>query len=244
MLTETITYDCDGLSCHGYLAAPNAANSQKKPGIVIAHAWRGQDDFARQKAQALAELGYVALAADLYGHGKVAANNDDALQLMLPLFLDRQLLRRRINAAVETLKTHPLADANAIGAIGFCFGGLTVIELLRSGSAVRGVVSFHGLLGHTLGEYKAAPAPDAKIKGALLMLHGNDDPSVSAADITAAREEFTRKGVDWQMHLYGHTMHAFTNPEANEPHNGLAYNAKADKRSWTAMRNFFSEILT
>ncbi len=243
MFLEALTYDCHGVTCKGHLAAPAEAKKAKKPGIVIAHAWRGQDDLTRRTAKELAEIGYVALAADIYGDGQTATTDEQATQLMMPLFIDRTLLRERINAAVDALKKHPLVDATNVAAIGFCFGGLTVIELLRSGADVRGVVSFHGVLGNAMGDNVAKTAPLAKkMHGALLMLHGNDDPLVSATDFDAIRKEFTKANVDWQMNIYGHTVHAFTNPAVHDVKGGLAYNEKAAARSWIAMQNFLNEI--
>lgn len=240
--TEIITYTCDGVAFKGFLAAPIAES--KAPGIIIAPTWKGLDDFARKKAVALAELGYVAMAADLYGDGKTAADDKEAGALMMPLFLDRALLRKRMQAALEVLQNNPLVDEHKMGAIGFCFGGLCVIELLRSGAHIKGVVSFHGILGDKIGEHKAHLAEANQIVGKLLILHGHDDPLVSAADISAIQKEMTDAKVDWQMNIYGHTSHAFTNPEANDSHNGLVFNPCTDRRSWQSMRNFFEEILT
>lgn len=242
MITETIDYSCKGVKLTGQLVYSGDV-TVKRPGVIVAHAWRGQDDFARQKAHDLAEIGYVGFAADVYGSGILAKNDDEALQLMLPLFKDRELLRERINAAVEVLQNHPKVDPATLGAIGFCFGGLTVIELLRSGADVSGVVSFHGLLGNTLGEVKAKPAPLAeKIRGSILILHGHDDPLVSAEDVQKIQEELTRVNADWQMNIYGHAVHAFTNPEAQDLTKGMSFDIKANMRSWMAMCDFFDEV--
>lgn len=239
--TEIITYTCGSATHKGFLAAP-AANS-KVPGILVAHAWRGLDAFARKKAVALAELGYAALATDVYGDGVTAETDEEAFALMLPLFLDRRLLQNRIAAAYKTLKSNPLVDPERIGAIGFCFGGLTVIELLRSGTPVRGVASFHAVLGDEIAGNKADPVAIAGgIKGRLLALHGHDDPLVSASALAAFQNELTAAGIDWQLVIYGHTSHAFTNPEARDMKSGLFYNADADRRSWQSMRNFFEEV--
>lgn len=239
--TEIITYSCGDRTFKGYLAMPKT--TQKAPGIIIAHAWMGQDEFARKKAIALAELGYAAFAADLYGDGKTAKTSDEALELMMPLFLDRHLLQQRMIAAYETLKTNPLVDKERIGAIGFCFGGLAAIELFRSGAFVRGVASFHAVLGSKLGNQQATVLPISKeIQGKILILHGHDDPLVSKEDIESIQNELTQAKIDWQMIIYGRTSHAFTNPEAHETSLGLIYNASAEKRSWQSMRNFFEEV--
>ena len=242
MKKEYVDYKCGDTLCKGYFAF-DPSSKTKRPAILIAHAWMGQDDFAREKAAYLTELGYVGFAADIFGEGKTANNPKDAAALMMPFFLNRKLLQERVNAAFETVKAHPLVDSERIGAIGFCFGGLTAIELLRSGAPVKGVVSFHGVLGNAMGDKKANTLPIAKnISGSLLILHGHDDPLVTLDDIVNIQTEFTTAGVDWQMHIYGHAVHAFTNPMLKDPKTGLAYNAKANERSWQSMRNFFEEI--
>ena len=143
-------------------------------------------------------------------------------------------------AAYETLINQAGVDQSRIGAIGFCFGGLSVIELLRSGTPVKSVVSFHGVLGNT----GAKTVPIAKnIKGSILMLHGYEDPLVPINDVLNIQKEFNDAGVDWQMDIYGHTSHAFTNPQAHDTKKGLIYNEKINKRAWLAMKNFFEETL-
>lgn len=242
MHIETIEYKYEGTTFKGHVVY-DSQNKKKRPGVLIAHAWMGQDNFAREKAKALAELGYVAFAADLYGNGKAVTTPEEAGKLMMPLFLDRKTLRGRIVAAYEALAKHPQVDADRLGAIGFCFGGLTVIELLRSGVKTKGIVCFHGVLGNKLGESKAKTEPDAKkLHGAILVLHGHDDPMVSQADIQALEKEFTDAGVDWQINIYGHTSHAFTNPEANDKERGLIYNPRTNKRAWQSMKSFFEDV--
>lgn len=241
MLTEVIHYRHAGLEFKGYLAKPSQ-QTKKLPAIIVAHAWFGQDEFARKKAEALAALGYVAFAADLYGNGVTARNSEEALKLMLPLFLDRKLLRERMNAALEALKKQSCVDQEAIGAIGFCFGGLSVIEFMRSGAHVKGIVSFHGLLGNTLGKYQATPLPNSeKIHGSLLILHGYKDPLVPHSDVLSIQSELTKANVNWQMNIYGQASHAFTNPEANDESGGMLFNQQVADRAWQAMAYFFNE---
>ncbi|MFA6916586.1 MAG: dienelactone hydrolase family protein [Parachlamydiales bacterium] len=241
MLEETLTYYVRDTACKGFLAYDNTIEEQR-PGIIIAPAWRGLDDFAKGKARELARLGYAVLAADIYGNGTKAHNDEEAAKLMTPLFLDRKLLQERIQGAYRALLQCP-ACSEDIGAIGFCFGGLTVIELLRSGTPVKGVVSFHGVLGNTFYGETAHTVPIAsKIIGSILLLHGHDDPLVSKDDITSLQNELTSAKVDWQMHIYGNTSHAFTNPNANDTAHGLVYNQKAALRSWKSMQNFFKEV--
>lgn len=242
MKKETINYRVGNQSFKGYLVY-DERDKKPKPGVLVAHAWRGQDDFARKKAEALAELGYIALATDVYGDGKSVTTDEEAQALMFPLFLDRKLLLERITGAYDLLKKQPHVDPKRIGGIGFCFGGLTIIELFRSGADLRGAVSFHGVLGNSLGGKQAAALPIAKgIKGSLLILHGHNDPLVSAQDIQNVQNELTKSLVDWEMNIYGHASHAFTNPEVHDDKKGLSYNPKADHRSWRAMCDFFEEV--
>jgi dienelactone hydrolase len=244
MKQEVTSYQIDGKTFRGYWAFPTGKEemAQRRPAVLIAHAWMGQDHFARHKAEALAELGYIAFAADLYGEGKTAANPEEAQNLMIPLFKDRALLQKRICAAFDVVRQHPLVDSSKIGAIGFCFGGLTVIELLRSGADVKAVVSFHGVLGSKRGDIQAKTVPIAKsIKGSLLILHGYEDPLVSQEDISNMQKELSDAQVDWQMNIYSHTSHAFTNPEAHDKEHGLVYQALSSERAWWAMIHFFSE---
>lgn len=242
MQTETIHYQSDEVTLKGYLVYAKEV-IVKRPAVLVAHAWKGQDEFARQKAHALAELGYIGFAIDMYGNGRTASNDEEAKKLMSPLFLDRKTLRQRVNAALEVLKKHPMVDPAATGAIGFCFGGMAVIELLLSGADLCGAVSFHGLLGNKLGENTAKKElSSTNINGSLLILHGYKDPLVSAEDIKTAQEEFSRLGIDWQFNVYGQAMHAFTNPKAQDEGSGLFFNARAAIRSWQAMTNFFEEI--
>jgi dienelactone hydrolase len=241
MHKEFLNYTHDTTVCKGFLAAPDT--DRQRPVIIVAHAWMGQDNFAREKAEELAQLGYIGFAADLYGNGTTASSESEALSLMTPLFLNRQLLQGRINAAVAAVSKLPYVDTSNIGAIGFCFGGLTVIELLRSGAPVKAVASFHAVLGNQIGDHKAHTVPIAKdIKGHLMILHGHDDPLVTPQDITSMQTELTKAEIDWQMHIYSHTSHAFTNPEAHDTKHGLIYNPLSNQRAWNSMRTFFTEF--
>ncbi len=233
MFTEEALYYHNGLTLKGYIARKN---SEKAPIVLVAHAFRGQDDFARRKAESLARLGYIGFAIDIYGEGRLAKNDEEAMALMTPLYRDRALLQGRMKAAFDAA----LAYSDKVGAIGFCFGGLAVIELLRSGAPLSGGVTFHAVL-KSEGATRVPIAPS--IAGSLLILHGNLDPQVSDEDISAIQNELTEAGVDWQMHIYSNTYHAFTNPAMHRPELGKAYNALSDKRSWQAMKNFLKEIL-
>ncbi|MBA3722744.1 MAG: dienelactone hydrolase family protein [Parachlamydiaceae bacterium] len=243
MHEEAITYSIDDKKFVGILVSPDKNNKIKRPAVIVAHAWMGRDEFAVQKARELAALGYIGFAADLYGDAQVVNTSEAAVALLTPLALDRATLQKRIGAAFNTISQNVFVDSKKIGGIGFCFGGLTIIELLRSGLPVRGVASFHAVLGTQRGEQKAKTVPIAKnIKGSLLILHGYNDPLVSEQDVLNTQKEMDDAKVDWQMNTYGHTSHGFMNPQLNDVTNGLIYNPQACNRAWRAMCNFFEEI--
>jgi dienelactone hydrolase len=235
--TEYVDYKDGAVTCEAYVAYDDAKKN-KRPGVLVSHAWGGQGKLERAKAEKLAELGYVGFAADLYGKGKRGGSMEENAKLMQPFIDDRALLRKRITAALDALKKHALVDAGRVGAIGFCFGGLCVLDLARSVPAgLKGVVSFHGLF------HAPKLGTQAAITAKVLMLHGYDDPMAKPESVLAIASELTQAKADWQLHAYGRTSHAFTNPEANSPDHGLLYNAVADRRSWVAMKNFLEEAL-
>lgn len=236
LVREKIEYTHDGQLLEGYRVHDNAVEG-RRPGVLVVHEYRGLNDYARGRADQLAGLGYVAFAADMYGKGVYAESHEEASKLAGAMRSDRTRMRGRILAALEVLKAHPLTDPGRIGAIGYCFGGTTVLELARSGADVKGVASFHGALS----------TPDtkdaAKIKGKVLVLHGANDRFISAEEIAAFQNEMREAGVDWQMIFFGGAVHSFTVPEAGgDPSKGVAYHADADRRSWQAMKGFFEEI--
>lgn len=241
MKEAVLEYEVEGKTYKGFLVYDPSKG--KRPAVLVAHAWKGQDDFARTKARDLAALGYVGFAADMYGDGVTATNDEDAKKLVQPVFTDRALLRQRIVAGFQALEKNEWVDKTKIGAIGFCFGGLTVIELIKSGVNLKGAVSFHGVLGSTLGTMKAKLNPPSEnLKGSLLVLHGNDDPFVTEADIVNSKKEWSTSGLDWEMDIYSGTQHAFTNPQAKDVAGGMIYNPRSAARSWTRMCNFFQEL--
>lgn len=233
--TQSQTYQESNTTLEAFIAYDDQSQN-KKPAVLICHDWSGKNEFACKKAEKLAELGYVGFALDMFGKGKFGKTKEEKSALIQPLIQDRSLLQKRILAAFETVKKLPQVDTTRIGAIGFCFGGLCALDLARSGADVKGVVSFHGLLN--------APENAAKhaIKAKVLALHGYNDPMVTPDQVNAFANEMTHAKVDWQLDMYGNTMHAFTNPDANDPGFGTVYNKQADARSWIAMREFFKEI--
>jgi dienelactone hydrolase len=210
----------------------------KRPAILVAHDWSGRNEFACQKAERLAELGYVGFALDMFGQGIIGNTKDEKAALIQPLLADRELLGQRMLAALNVVQALDQVDNTRIGAMGFCFGGLCVLDLARIGAKVRGVVSFHGLLN--------APSSSRvhPITAKVLVLHGADDPMVSPDVVAEFQDEMSKAGADWQFHTYGNTMHAFTNPGANDPGFGTVYSAVAARRSWMTMKNFFTEIFS
>ncbi len=233
---RNVEYTQGGKTFEGYLVYDDAIQGPR-PGVLVAHEWMGLNDYARSRADQLASLGYVAFAVDLYGKGVRPTTPEEAGKLAGAVKGDRPLMRARMNAGLDVLKREDLVDRNRIAAIGYCFGGTAVLELARSGAEVIGVVSFHGGLD------SPTPKDAAQIRGKVLVLHGADDPNVPPAQVTAFQEEMRNAKVDWQMVYYANAVHAFTNPSAgNDPKRGAAYNEKADKRSWEAMRTFFNEI--
>ncbi|MHB1871128.1 MAG: dienelactone hydrolase family protein [Steroidobacteraceae bacterium] len=221
----------EGFFCH------DDARPGPRPAVLISHAWGGRDAFVEDKARKLAWQGYAAFALDMFGKGRRGETTEQCQALMMPLVEDRKLLARRIGAGLEALRAQPQVDARRVAAMGFCFGGLCVLDLARSGADVRGVVSFHGLL-------KPSGLPAAPVRAKVLILHGYDDPMAPPEDVLAVAREFTAAGADWQLHAYGNTLHAFTNPQANDRANGMAYDLAADRRSWGALRQFLEEVLS
>lgn len=236
--TEVVEYKQGDTVLEGYLAYDAAKVKKGAPGILLVHDWMGNGPFAKKRAEQLAELGYVALAADIYGKGIRPANVDEAGKLAGKYKTDRLLLRERALAGLNFLKSLRQVDAAKLGAIGFCFGGTTVIEAARAGADLKGVVSFHGGLD------SPTPADGKNIKAKVLALHGADDPYVPAKDLAAWEDEMRKSGVDWQLVKYSGAVHAFTNPDAGTDNaKGAAYNATADRRSLEAMKDFFKEVL-
>ncbi len=237
IISNTVGYLDDDVHLEAFFAYDDA-HEGRRPAVLINHAWGGRDNFVADKATKMAELGYVGFAVDMYGKGVLGSSVEENAKLMQPFMEDRKMLRKRIYAALNAVKLLPWVDDNKIAAIGFCFGGLCVLDLARSGADIRGVVSFHGLLA------AAENISNNQIKARILALHGHDDPMGPPEQVLAFQNELTKAGADWQMHIYGNTMHAFTNPVANDPSFGTVYQPDADRRSWIAMKNFLDEVFS
>jgi dienelactone hydrolase len=234
--TEIIEYRQGDTVLQGCLAY-DAAISGRRPGVLIIHQWKGLTDYEIKRAEMLARLGYVAFALDIYGKGVRPKSPQEAGAEAGKYKSNRALLRARAQAGLAVLQKHELADPKRVAAIGYCFGGTAVIELARSGADIAGVVSFHGGLD------SPHPEDGRNIRCKVLALHGADDPHVSAKDLAAFEDEMRQAKVDWQLNKYGGAVHSFTDWNAgNDPARGAAYNEKADRRSWEAMKLFFAEI--
>jgi dienelactone hydrolase len=232
--TQTVEYKDGATVLEGYLAYDTAFTG-KRPAVLVVHQWKGLTEYERKRCEMLAKQGYVAFAVDIYGKGIRPTTVQDAGAQAGKYKSDRALLRQRVNAGLNSLKQQDKVDAGRIAAIGYCFGGTTVIELARSGAKIAGVVSFHGGLD------SPTPADGKNINCRVLALHGADDPFVPDKDLTAFEGEMRDGGVDWQLIKYGGAVHSFTDWDAQGDLPGAKYNERADKRSWEDMLQFLNE---
>jgi len=234
--TEAVDYKDGDVVLEGYLAYDDAATG-KRPGVLVVHEWTGLNDYTKMRARELAELGYVAFALDMYGKGIRPQTSEEAAKQATIYRSDRQLMRHRATVGLNQLLDNEMVDPGKVAAIGYCFGGGTVLELARGGADIGGVVSFHGNLD------TPNPADAKNIKAKVLVCHGAADPHVPMEQVEAFRDEMDNAGVDWQLIMYGGAVHSFTNPNSgDDPSRGVAYNAAADRRSWQLMQSFFNEI--
>jgi dienelactone hydrolase len=235
MKIETLTYSAGDTTFHGYLADPEG--SGRRPGVLIVHEAPGLNAHPTRRARMIAALGSVALAVAMYGGGRVAGpGGEDAMKLMGALREDNDKLRRNARAGYDALVARRNVDAKRIGAMGYCFGGLCVLELARMGTPLAGVVSFHGILS------TKNPEEAKNITAKILVCTGAEDPLVPPDQVAAFEAEMSKANVDWQVHTYGGAKHAFTNPDAGGRMPALAYNANADARSWEAMCSHWYEL--
>ena len=233
--TRQVEFRDGDVLLEGYMAWDDTG-SDARPGVLIAHAWGGRGALEETKAAQLAELGYVGFAGDLYGKGVAGSSREENAALMQPLLDDREMLQRRMGLAIAELRKQKEVDASRVAAMGFCFGGLCVLDLARTGADISGVASFHGLFG------KPGNTDGNQITAKVLVMHGWDDPMATPEQTLALAEELTTMGADWQIHAYGNTQHAFTNPAADDPEHGTVYDAAADHRSWQSLQLFLAEI--
>jgi dienelactone hydrolase len=233
---RSVVYQIDGQPYESRLVF-DSGDASSRPGLVMAPNWMGVSQGAEKIAQAVAEQGYVVLVADLYGQGTRPNNGNEAGAAMMPLKSDRALLRKRMQAALDALKSQTDApvDSRKLATFGFCFGGCCSLELARTGAALKAAVSFHGTLD------TPNPADAKNIQGSVLVLHGASDPLVSKDQLPAFEAEMNAAGVDWQLLSYGGAVHSFTDPEANVP-GTMMYDAKTAKRAFVSMHNLLDEV--
>jgi len=237
MQTQIIEYQCEDLIMEGFLAIGDTV-LEKQPLILVAHDWSGQREFVQDKAKYFAKQGFIGFAVDLYGKGKRGSDIDKSInqELLNELLQDRSVIVTRLQAALNYALDLPTVDSNRIMAVGFCMGGMSVLDFARSGAKIGGVVSIHGILGRP--ETPSASTINAKV----LVLQGHDDPMATPQHIIDFEAEMTSKGVDWQVHVFGNTVHAFTNPKAEDLNAGLLFAPSANARTWELVRNFATEI--
>ncbi len=237
MQSETLTYQADGLNMHSKLFFEPAEGP--RAGVLVFPEVFGLGQHAIARAERLAALGYVALACDLHGQGELIADLGQAMGLVRPLMEDPLRNRARTEGALAALTGRPEVDATRIAAIGFCFDGTMALELARAGADIRAVVGFHSGLA------TARPKDAANIRAKIMVCIGADDPMINAEQRAAFETEMRDGGVDWQMHLYGNTVHSFTNPEAGKSNmpDAIRYSAEADARSWASLQTLFAEQL-
>ena len=236
---KDVKYLAQGVAMKGYLAYDQNVQ-EKRPGVLVVHEWWGLNDYARKRARMLAELGYIALAVDMYGDGREAMHPDDAGKFSSAVMKNFEVAKSRFIAAMDVLKEQPTVDSARIAAIGYCFGGGVVLNMARQGADLKGVASFHGSLT------AVKPAQLGNIRAKILVLHGADDKFITPEQIEAFKQEMTSAGADFQFFSYPGAIHSFTNPEAdalgkkfNMP---IAYNMDADQKSWEVLKKFFSAI--
>ncbi len=236
---QEVQYTADSVTLKGYLIYDSNFKG-KRPGVLVVHEWWGHNDYARKRARLLAELGYTALAVDMYGDGKQAAHPDDAGKFAGEVMQNMAAATSRFLAGMTLLKQHESVDTSKIGAIGYCFGGGIVLNMARLGIDLKGVVSFHGSLA------AAATVKKGGVKAKVLVCHGAVDKFISQEDVTNFKKELQDANVDFSFKSYKGAMHSFTNPSANEYGKKfnlpLAYNATADKDSWNDMKAFFKRV--
>jgi len=235
--TQTIDYTHDNITMKGFLAVDDATQN-KRPGILVCHEWWGLNDYIRNRAKQLAQLGYVAFALDMYGNGQTAKDHNEAGKLMNALMTNPQAMGR-VQAAVAVLKKDPHCDGNKLAAIGYCMGGAMALQMPFAGIPLKGVASFHAVLSPATPK---DPKPiDALTK--IIVFTGADDPMATHDQVGAFIDAMRKSNADYQVIIYGNTRHAFTNPDADKKGlPPLKYDANADQRSWTALQNFLAEV--
>lgn len=239
VIADEVTYKANGTTLKGFLAYDNAIKG-KRPGVLVVHEWWGLNDYARKRAIMLAELGYTALALDMYGNGKQAEHPDDAGKFAAEVSKNMPVAKARFEAAMKVLRKQKTVDPKEIAAIGYCFGGGVALNMARMGENLKGVASFHGALSTDF------PALPGKVKARIISFTGEDDPMIDADKVAAFKQEMEKAGANFRVVTYPGVKHAFTNPAADELGKKfnlpLAYNAAADKDSWQQLTEFLRDV--
>ncbi len=235
---DSVSYNLNGKTYIGFITY-DANKEGKRPGILIVHEWWGLTNYTRNRAKQLAELGYIAMAVDMYGDGKTAEDPAAAQALATPFYKDPTLAKTRLDAAMKELETYPQTDTTKMAAIGYCYGGFIVLNAAKLGAKLDGVVSFHG-------DLSGVPVNKDSLKAKILVCHGEADKFVTPDAVAAFKKSMDSAGVDYTFKSYPNATHAFTNPAAtaigqkfNMP---IEYNAAADTASWNDMKAFFNKI--
>lgn len=228
-----IPYHDKGTKLEGFVAYPS---EEKRPVVILCHAWKGRDEFICEKAITIAEWGYVGFALDMYGKGILGKSKEENAALKKPFMEDRQLLLNRVIRGFEMACSLPYVDSKRVAILGFGFGGVCALDLARSGADLKGAISVYGHFD---------PPPNSlmqSLKTKILILHGYNDPVSPMNELRSFEAEMNKSKIDWQTHIYGDAMHAFATPGANDPKSGILYNPVAASRAWTAIHNFLDEI--
>jgi dienelactone hydrolase len=235
---DNVTYNGNNTTMNGYVVYKDSSQGIR-PAVLVVHEWWGLNDYAKMRARQLAQLGYVAMAVDMYGNGQTASDPDGAMKLAGPFYQNPQLTKTRLDAALAKLKTYPQVDTNNIAAIGYCYGGYVVLNAAKLGEPLKGVVTFHGDL--------SGVKPDKNLlKAKVLVLHGEADSLVKKQVVDQFKKQMDSIGADYTFKSYPNAKHAFTNPMSdsveNKYHIGIGYNEAADKQSWEAMKEFLQKL--
>ncbi|MDB6081060.1 MAG: carboxymethylenebutenolidase [Chlamydiia bacterium] len=232
IIKNVVSYAHENVLLEGFVAT---SSQERRPLVILCHAWKGRDDFIMEAAARIASWGYVGFALDMYGKGILGASKEESAALKKPFLQDRSLLQKRLLQAYDTACALPYVDAGRITVVGFGFGGLCALDLARSGVPLKGAISVYG---HFDAPLNVTTTP---IKAKVLILHGHDDAIVPLTELSAFEQELNQANVDWQVNIYSHTMHAFMNPSVNDPAFGTVYNPLAAERGWIAIKNFLVE---
>lgn len=235
IITKEIEYRGDGILMKGFCAYPD--RGAHLPAVLIAPTWAGRDNFACDKAIAMAKKGYLGFAIDLYGDAKVGSSKEENAALMNSLLEEKHCLMTRLRTAYNVVKKMTRVDRSSIAAIGFCFGGRCVLDMARSNFELKSVISFHGLLDSNI-------VKEQNIDTKVLVLHGYNDPMVTPEQVNRFQQEMNKRKAEWELHTFGNTYHAFTNPNANDPEFGTVFNKTSNRRAWKFAEDFLRESFT